>query len=94
MSPVQIPVTPPQEPATGEHNDSQHVHHGFSTRALHVGSEPELSASSAVVPGIELSTTYKQQRVGVNNKGNFEYTRSDNVSFFGCRLSRFGRRLN
>ncbi|KAI5476266.1 cystathionine gamma-lyase [Pseudohyphozyma bogoriensis] len=50
---------------------------GFATRALHVGSEPELSASSAVIPAIELSTTYSQSRAGVPHKG-FEYTRSAN----------------
>lgn len=48
----------------------------FSTRALHVGSEPSLSSSSAVIPEISLSTTYAQSSIGVT-KG-FEYTRSAN----------------
>jgi hypothetical protein len=84
MSPVQIPATPPQETVssvqTNGHAQPAAVapQHGFSTRALHVGSEPERSAYGAVVPGIELSTTYQQSSVGVH-KG-FEYTRSDNVS--------------
>lgn len=81
MSPVQIPVTPPQETVEST-REQKHAHaaqvHGFATRALHVGSEPESSAYGAVVPGIELSTTYQQSSVGVH-KG-FEYTRSDNVS--------------
>lgn len=48
----------------------------FSTRAIHIGSEPSLSASSAVVPSLDLSTTYAQSRVG-EHKG-FEYSRSAN----------------
>lgn len=51
-------------------------HLAFATRALHVGSEPELSASSAVIPSIDLSTTYAQYPLGTH-KG-FEYTRSAN----------------
>ena len=50
--------------------------YAFSTRALHIGSEHHLSASSAVIPSIDLSTTYAQSKVGVH-KG-FEYTRSAN----------------
>ncbi|KAG1827960.1 Cys/Met metabolism PLP-dependent enzyme-domain-containing protein [Suillus variegatus] len=48
---------------------------GFSTRAIHVGSEPD-PATGAVIPPISLSTTYKQDEVGVH-KG-FEYSRSGN----------------
>ncbi|KAG2353268.1 Cys/Met metabolism PLP-dependent enzyme-domain-containing protein [Suillus spraguei] len=48
---------------------------GFSTRAIHVGSEPDPS-TGAVIPPISLSTTYKQDEVGVH-KG-FEYSRSGN----------------
>ena len=51
------------------------AHDGFSTRAIHVGSEPS-EETGAVIPAISLSTTYKQDEVGVH-KG-FEYTRSAN----------------
>ncbi|KAG8813755.1 hypothetical protein FRC17_001442, partial [Serendipita sp. 399] len=47
----------------------------FGTRAIHVGSEAS-SETGAVIPAISLSTTYKQDSVGVH-KG-FEYSRSDN----------------
>lgn len=50
--------------------------HAFATRAIHVGSEPSLSSSSAVIPSISLSTTYHQSSVGVHS--GFEYTRSSN----------------
>jgi cystathionine gamma-lyase len=36
---------------------------GFSTRAVHVGSDPD-EATGAVIPAISLSTTYKQTGVG------------------------------
>ncbi|KAG1778171.1 Cys/Met metabolism PLP-dependent enzyme-domain-containing protein [Suillus placidus] len=48
---------------------------GFSTRAIHIGSEPD-PTTGAVIPPISLSTTYKQDEVGVH-KG-FEYSRSGN----------------
>ncbi|EKM76873.1 hypothetical protein AGABI1DRAFT_62583, partial [Agaricus bisporus var. burnettii JB137-S8] len=48
---------------------------GFSTRAIHVGSEPN-PETGAVIPAISLSTTYKQDAVGVH-KG-YEYSRSSN----------------
>lgn len=48
---------------------------GFSTRAIHVGSEPSVE-TGAVIPSISLSTTYKQDQVGIH-KG-YEYTRSSN----------------
>ncbi|CAA7268584.1 unnamed protein product [Cyclocybe aegerita] len=48
---------------------------GFGTRAVHVGSEPN-EETGAVIPAISLSTTYKQQAIGVH-KG-FEYSRSGN----------------
>jgi cystathionine gamma-lyase len=38
---------------------------GFGTRAIHVGSEPS-SDTGAVIPSISLSTTYKQQGVGIH----------------------------
>ncbi|CEH16653.1 related to cys3-cystathionine gamma-lyase [Ceraceosorus bombacis] len=37
--------------------------YGFSTRAIHIGSEPD-AGTSAVIPAISLSTTYKQDGVG------------------------------
>lgn len=63
---------------TNNHNNSKfpHASLGFSSRSLHVGSEPHLSASGSVIPSIELGTTYEQSHVGVH-KG-FEYTRSSN----------------
>ncbi|KAF8590784.1 hypothetical protein K439DRAFT_1381589 [Ramaria rubella] len=57
----------------GSHSKSKHD--GFSTRAIHVGSEPS-TETGAVIPAISLSTTYKQEQIGVH-KG-FEYTRSSN----------------
>ncbi|KAF9016127.1 hypothetical protein BDZ89DRAFT_1104046 [Hymenopellis radicata] len=48
---------------------------GFSTRAIHVGSEPS-SETGAVIPAISLSTTFKQDAIGVH-KG-YEYSRSAN----------------
>lgn len=80
MSPVQIPPTPPnglngQVEAPVAHAPSIDSL-AFSTRALHVGSEPSLSASSAVVPELSLSTTYQQSSVGVHR--GYEYTRSSN----------------
>ena len=38
---------------------------GFGTRAIHVGSEPN-SETGAVIPSISLSTTYKQDAIGVH----------------------------
>lgn len=61
---------------TSSRGKLSHSHHdGFSTRAIHVGSEPSLD-SNAVIPPISLSTTYKQDGIG-NHKG-FEYSRSLN----------------
>jgi cystathionine beta-lyase/cystathionine gamma-synthase len=34
---------------------------GFATKAIHVGQEPEQWNSSAVIPPITLSTTFKQE---------------------------------
>jgi len=48
---------------------------GFGTRAIHVGSEAN-KETGAVIPPISLSTTYKQDAVGVH-KG-YEYSRSGN----------------
>jgi hypothetical protein len=38
---------------------------GFGTRAVHIGSEPS-EETGAVIPSISLSTTYKQNGVGVH----------------------------
>lgn len=38
---------------------------GFSTRAIHIGSEPNES-TGAVIPPISLSTTYQQTAIGVH----------------------------
>lgn len=49
---------------------------GFSTRAIHVGSEPDPS-TGAVIPPIYPSTTYKQDGIG-HLRGGYEYSRSAN----------------
>ncbi|PFH47883.1 hypothetical protein AMATHDRAFT_66563 [Amanita thiersii Skay4041] len=59
-------LVPPKKPI---HQD------GFGTRAIHIGSEPNPD-TGAVIPPISLSTTYKQDAIGVH-KG-FEYSRSGN----------------
>ena len=41
------------------------IEDGFGTRAIHVGSEPNVE-TGAVIPPISLSTTYKQEAVGVH----------------------------
>ncbi|XP_023325119.1 cystathionine gamma-lyase [Eurytemora carolleeae] len=48
----------------------------FSTKALHVGQEPEQWTSMAVVPPISLSTTFKQD--GPADYKKYEYGRSGN----------------
>jgi cystathionine gamma-synthase len=48
----------------------------FETLAVHVGAEPD-PATGAVVPAIQMSTTFKQDGVGQTRDG-FEYGRSDN----------------
>ena len=48
----------------------------FETLAVHVGAEPD-PATGAVVPAIQMSTTFKQDGVG-NTRGGFEYGRSGN----------------
>jgi cystathionine gamma-synthase len=54
--------------------------HGFSTRAIHAGSEPD-PATGAVVTPIYQTSTYKQDGVGGLRRGlgvGFEYSRSGN----------------
>jgi len=49
---------------------------GFSTRAIHAGSDPD-PRTGAVIPAINVSTTYKQDGVGGLRSG-YEYSRSAN----------------
>ena len=49
--------------------------HGFSTRAIHAGQDPDPTTGAVITP-ISLSTTFAQDGVG-NHKG-FEYSRSGN----------------
>lgn len=48
----------------------------FETRTVHLGSEPD-PLTGAVVPAIQMATTFKQDGVGELRSG-FEYSRSDN----------------
>ncbi|MFN2419242.1 MAG: PLP-dependent transferase, partial [Candidatus Limnocylindria bacterium] len=48
----------------------------FETLAVHAGAEPDLQ-TGAVVPAIQMSTTFKQDGVGGLRSG-FEYGRSGN----------------
>ena len=50
--------------------------HGFSTRAIHAGQEPD-PRTGAVVPAIYQTSTYKQDGVGGLREG-YEYSRSAN----------------
>ncbi len=53
-----------------------HEGHGFSTRAIHAGQEPD-PLTGAVVPPIYAVSTYKQDGVG-GLRGGYEYSRSAN----------------
>ena len=57
------------------HSDTREKPHvdGFSTRAIHVGSDPD-EATGAVIPALFLSTTYKQNGVG-NHKVRIDHFR-------------------
>ncbi|GAA4311348.1 cystathionine gamma-synthase [Klenkia terrae] len=50
--------------------------HGFSTRAIHAGQEPDPTTGAVVVP-LHLTSTYKQDGVGGLRQG-YEYSRSAN----------------
>ncbi|SDO18290.1 cystathionine gamma-lyase [Klenkia soli] len=50
--------------------------HGFSTRAIHAGQEPDPTTGAVVVP-LHLTSTYKQDGVG-GLRGGYEYSRSAN----------------
>ncbi len=54
----------------------QSAPHGFSTRAIHAGQEPD-PRTGAVVPAIYQVSTYKQDGVGRMREG-YEYSRSAN----------------
>ncbi|PWZ01009.1 hypothetical protein BCV70DRAFT_158878 [Testicularia cyperi] len=54
---------------------SSDVYSGFSTKAIHIGSEPN-EATGAVIPPISLSSTFAQESIGVH-KG-YEYSRAGN----------------
>ncbi len=49
----------------------------ISTKAIHIGSEPDFEASGDVVVPIHLSTTFARRKVGEPTKG-YEYSRSGN----------------
>ena len=49
--------------------------HGFETRAIHVGQDPDATTGAVVTP-ISLATTFAQQSVGVHQ--GYEYSRSGN----------------
>ena len=48
---------------------------GFSTKAIHVGNEPD-EVTGAVIPSIHTSSTFQQEAVGVH-KG-YDYSRTSN----------------
>jgi cystathionine gamma-synthase len=54
---------------------SQDAQHGFETRAIHAGQQPD-PVTGAVVPPISLSTTFAQD--GVGGHQGYEYSRSGN----------------
>jgi cystathionine gamma-synthase len=60
--------------STHDHGHSDE--HGFSTRAIHAGQEPD-PQTGAVVPAIHPSSTFKQDGVG-GLRGGYEYSRSGN----------------
>src|ERR1044071_1239342 len=53
-----------------------HEGHGFSTRAIHAGQEPD-PLTGAVVTPIYATSTYKQDGFG-GLRGGYEYSRSGN----------------
>ena len=50
--------------------------HGFNTRAIHAGQDPDPASGDVVVP-LHLATTFKQDGVG-GLRGGYEYARSAN----------------
>jgi cystathionine gamma-synthase len=55
---------------------TQSQKHGFETRAIHAGQEPD-PTTGAVVPPIYATSTYKQDGVG-GLRGGYEYSRTGN----------------
>jgi cystathionine gamma-synthase len=49
--------------------------HGFETRAIHAGQDPD-PVTGSVVPAVHLATTYRQRAVGGEQR--YEYARSGN----------------
>ncbi|KAG0663240.1 hypothetical protein C6P46_002830 [Rhodotorula mucilaginosa] len=74
-APDSMPQRPNGEAPPAPRPASAHSH-SFATRAVHIGSEPEFSRSGGVSAVLDLSTTYKQTKVGVHS--GFEYSRSSN----------------
>src|SRR5258706_4564870 len=65
-SPTLLPHAPTLPSIDTMVNQFHHYEqYGFSTKAIHVGSEPD-AVTGAVIPAISLSTTYKQDSVGVH----------------------------
>src|SRR5688572_15061199 len=54
----------------------QSTTHGFSTRAIHAGQEPDASTGAVITPIYQVST-YKQDGIG-GFRGGYEYSRSAN----------------
>lgn len=52
------------------------THHGFSTRAIHAGQQPD-ETTGAVIPPVHFSTTYAQDGIGGLRNG-YEYGRGTN----------------
>ena len=67
------PGLPLNDPAVLNGAKPKQIEDGFGTRAIHVGSEPNVE-TGAVIPPISLSTTYKQKAVGVHKVGGHSYS--------------------
>lgn len=55
--------------------EQESLRHGFETRAIHAGQDPDATTGAVVTP-ISLSTTFAQEAVGVHQ--GYEYSRSGN----------------
>ncbi len=51
--------------------------HGFATRAIHAGQEPDPTTGAVITP-LHLSSTFAQDGVGGTRSGGYEYARSAN----------------
>jgi cystathionine gamma-synthase len=51
--------------------------HGFATRAIHAGQEPDPTTGAVITP-LHLSSTFVQDGVGGTRSGGYEYARSAN----------------